>query len=109
MNPRQIDYIVNGIILFIATITNYRFGLIAFSRMFPKPEIQVENSSKLTPINYLTVMTLILDVIPLAAGGLLVYKEYVGTNLFMLGIDLVLILILLVCVTIVMVAVPKPD
>ena len=35
--PRQIDYIVNGAILSIATITNYRFGVVAYSKMFPKP------------------------------------------------------------------------
>ena len=35
--PRQIDYIVNGVILFIATITNYRFGVVAYSKMFAKP------------------------------------------------------------------------
>ncbi len=35
--PRQIDYIVNGVILFIATVTNYRFGVVAYSKMFPKP------------------------------------------------------------------------
>lgn len=35
--PRQIDYIVNGAILTIATLTNYRFGVLAYSKMFPKP------------------------------------------------------------------------
>jgi len=37
MVPRQIDYIVNGVILFIATMTNYRFGVVAYSKMFAKP------------------------------------------------------------------------
>jgi hypothetical protein len=40
-NPRQIDYIVNIGILILATITNYRFALVAFSKMFPKPVIYV--------------------------------------------------------------------
>jgi len=37
VKPRQIDYITHIGTLFIGTVTNYRFGLIAFSRMFPKP------------------------------------------------------------------------
>ena len=39
--PRQIDYIVNGVILVIAGLTNYRFGVVAYSKMFPKPEIRI--------------------------------------------------------------------
>lgn len=36
-NPHQIDYIVTTVILIISTITNYRFGLMTYSRVFPKP------------------------------------------------------------------------
>lgn len=73
-NPRQIDYIVNIAVLIVCTLTNYRFGLIAFSKMFPKPQIQIDNSSRLTPINYLAVFSVIFDILPLAAAGLMIYK-----------------------------------
>lgn len=36
-NPKQIDYITNGLVLVFATATNYRFGFMAYSKMFPKP------------------------------------------------------------------------
>lgn len=48
-------------------------------------------------------------MIPLTAAVFLIYKESVGTNLFMLGIDLVVILAINVAVSIWMVAVPKPE
>jgi TctA family transporter len=37
--PRQIDYITIGLILVIGMVTNYRFCLIFFGKMFPKPRI----------------------------------------------------------------------
>jgi hypothetical protein len=40
-NPRQIDVIANIVVLVFGTVTNYRFALIAFSKMFPKPYIYV--------------------------------------------------------------------
>lgn len=40
-NPRQIDVIANVLVLVFGTVTNYRFALIAFSKMFPKPYIYV--------------------------------------------------------------------
>lgn len=72
--PKQIDLITNGIVLALATVTNYRLILLSFSRMFPKPWIPVDNSSKLTPVNYLCIVSLILDVLPLTASIMLIYK-----------------------------------
>lgn len=72
--PRQIDYIVNGVILTISALTNYRFGVVAYSKMFPKPEIRIENPSRLTPVNYLLITSIILDALPLVASVILVYK-----------------------------------
>ena len=40
-NPRQIDVIANVVVLVFGTVTNYRFALIAFSKMFPKPYVYV--------------------------------------------------------------------
>lgn len=37
--PRQIDYITIGVVFAIGMLTNYRFCLIYFSKMFPKPRI----------------------------------------------------------------------
>jgi hypothetical protein len=72
--PRQIDYIVNYFVFFFCFITNYRFGLIAYSKMFPKPYIPIDVSSRLTPISYLLVTSLLIDIIPLTGSGIIVYK-----------------------------------
>ena len=40
-NPRQIDVIANVVVLVFGTLTNYRFAVMAFSKMFPKPAIYV--------------------------------------------------------------------
>jgi len=40
-NPRQIDVIANVVVIVFGTLTNYRFAVIAFSKMFPKPSIYV--------------------------------------------------------------------
>lgn len=73
-NPRQIDTISNIVALVIGTITNYRFALIAFAKMFPKPAIHIPNPSKLTPVHYLCIVSIILDILPLAACSLAIYN-----------------------------------
>lgn len=40
-NPKQIDVITNAVTLAIAVLTNYRFAIVAFSKMFPKPRIHI--------------------------------------------------------------------
>lgn len=74
VNPRQIDYITNYILLFFCFVSNYRLGLMAYSKMFPKPFIPINNSSRLTPLNYLCISSLILDIIPLSAAIYLILK-----------------------------------
>lgn len=74
VNPRQIDYITNYLLLFFACVSNFRLGLLPFSKMFPKPYIPVMNSSKLTPLNYLCIGSLVLDIIPLSAAIYLIYR-----------------------------------
>ena len=41
VNPKQIDVISNVVVLVLATLTNFRFGLIAFARILPKPYIHI--------------------------------------------------------------------
>lgn len=72
--PKQIDVIALTVTLVIAMLTNFRFFLLAFSRLFPKPHIHVSDSSKLTPIHYLCILALILDILPLVAVCLGIYK-----------------------------------
>lgn len=108
-NPRQIDTISNIVALVIGTITNYRFALIAFAKMFPKPAIHIPNPSKLTPVHYLCIVSIILDILPLAACSLAIYNEQAKTNLYMLGVDLLLIIIFNVIVTIWFVGCKKDD
>ena len=40
-NPKQIDVISNVVVLVLATLTSFRFGLLAFARILPKPHIHV--------------------------------------------------------------------
>ena len=108
-NPRQIDFISNVVVIVIAALTNYRFALIAFAKMFPKPFIHIANPSKLTPVHYLAIASLLLDLIPIAACGIAIYNETARSNVFMLSIDLLIIIAFNVIVTIWFVACSKPD
>lgn len=72
--PRQIDVIANVAVMVAGTLTNYRLGLIAFSKMFPKPYIYVSQPSKLTPIHYLCIASIIMDILAVAGCGLLLYN-----------------------------------
>lgn len=70
-DPRQVDYITIGIAFVVGMLTNYRFTLICFSKMFPKPLIHVEYASRLTPIHYLCIASVLLSSFALAAAGLM--------------------------------------
>jgi hypothetical protein len=48
--------------------------LVSYSKLFPKPNIMVENQSKLTPIHYMCIASVMFTVLPLAAAGILVYN-----------------------------------
>ena len=39
LNPKQTDIISHGFILVIGTLTNYRFALLVYSKMFSKPSV----------------------------------------------------------------------
>lgn len=80
----------------------------AYSKMFPKPNIVVENQSKLTPIHYMCIASIFTSILPVVAAGLLIYNEYALTDLFMLGIDLLIIVLFSLMFTIWMVSVDKP-
>lgn len=41
--PRQVDKISNYAVLALSLVTNYRFYLLAFSRLFKKPSIEVKD------------------------------------------------------------------
>ena len=73
-NPRQIDFISNIVVLVIGSLTNYRLALMAFSKMFPKPYIHINNASKLTPVHYLAVASIILDVLPLVGCAMAIHN-----------------------------------
>lgn len=74
IGDRQIDKISNYLVLTVGALTNYRFSLVAYSKMFPKPNILVENQSKLTPIHYMCISSLFVAILPLSAAGMLVYN-----------------------------------
>jgi hypothetical protein len=108
-NPREIDIISNVVVLVIATVTNFRFGLIAFAKMFPKPSIYIENQSKLTPVHYLCFVGMLFDILPIVACVMGVSNQNPLSNAYMLSIDILIIIILNLVLTIWMLAVKKPD
>lgn len=71
---RQIDKISNYIVVAVGILSNYRFSLMAYSKLFPKPNILVENQSKLTPIHYMCIASIGTSIIPLSAAGILIYN-----------------------------------
>jgi hypothetical protein len=108
-NPRQIDIISNVVVLVIACATNFRFGLIAFARMFPKPSIFVQDGSKLTPVHYLCLVSLCLDLLSVVACGLGLINSQKLSNTFMLSLDLIIVIAVNMALTIWFVAAKKPD
>lgn len=106
---RQIDRISNYAVVVVGMLTNYRFTLLAYSKLFPKPNILVENQSKLTPIHYMCIASILTSFLPLTAACILIYNEYPLTDLFMLGIDLLIIVLLSLIFTIWMVSIDKPE
>ena len=108
-NARQIDTISNVVVLVIAIATNFRFGLVAFARMFPKPNIFIPDPSKLTPVHYLCLGSLVIDLLSVVACGLgLIYSQKLS-NSFMLSLDLIIVIAVNIAMTIWFVAVKKPD
>lgn len=71
-NPKQIDVITNTVILIIALITNYRFAIVAFSKMFPKPRIHIEMAKHLTPVHYICFVTVIISIFPIVGCAILI-------------------------------------
>jgi hypothetical protein len=93
----------------IGTVTNFRFCLVAFARMFPKPNIFVKDASKLTPIHYLCLTSICLDLMSVVACGLGLLKSQKLTNTFMLSLDLIIVIAINMAITIWFVAAKKPD
>lgn len=71
---RQIDKISNYLVVVVGTLLNFRFSLLAYSKMFPKPNILVENQSKLTPVHYMCIASIFTTLFPLIAAGILIYN-----------------------------------
>ena len=109
IEERQVDYISNYVVLVVGVLANFRFCLISFSKMFPKPAINAQNSSELTPVHYVCGISIFNTILIAGAVGTLIYNEDPLTNIFMLSIDLLIIIILNVIFTIWMMAKSKPD
>jgi hypothetical protein len=107
--PKQSDLITHGVVMAIATLTSFRFGLLAYSKLCAKPAVRIENSSRLTPVHYLCIVCVIFDLLPIIACGLVLYTQQKWTPLFMLCLDLLMIIIVNIIITICFVASQKPD
>ena len=97
------------VVLILATLTSYRFGLLAYSKLFPKPRIPIDNHTRLTPVHYLCIFSMLLEAIPIWASCLLISKEYPLTNPFMMGIDIMVVTVLNIIFSIWFVSVTKPQ
>lgn len=64
---QQIDKITHAATLIFGFITNYRFAMVAFSRMFPRPRVPVDMAKHLTPVHYLCFASLICSIFPVVA------------------------------------------
>jgi len=109
INPKQIDIISNIAVIVVATLTNYRFALIAYAKMFPKPNVKIKIASKLTPVHYLCVASIIADIFPVTACGLGLYNVKQFSTLYMLCLDLMIIIAINIAITIWFVSSKKPD
>lgn len=54
------------------------------------------------------IASIFTSILPVVAAGMLIYNEYALTDLFMLGIDLLIIVIISLMFTIWLVSVDKP-
>lgn len=99
-SPKQIDIISHSAVIVVATLTNYRFALIAYAKMFPKPNVKIRLASQLTPIHYLCVGSILTDIFPVTACGLGLYNLKPLSTLYMLCLDLMIIIGMNVIITI---------
>lgn len=99
VNPKQIDIISHIAVLVVAMLTNYRFAIIAFAKLFPKPNIQIEMAKHLTPVHYLCMGSVILSIFPIIAAGVGLSKSQKLSSLFMLSMDLMIIIIFNILIT----------
>jgi hypothetical protein len=99
VNPKQIDVIANIAILIVAIITNYRFAIIAFAKMFPKPNIHIEMAKNLTPVHYLCLGSVVMSIFPIIAAGIGLSKQQKLSNIFMLSLDLMIVVIFNILIT----------
>lgn len=107
--PRQVDRISNYAVLAVSLLTNHRFYLLAFSRLFKKPYIEVKDPDKLRNLHIILGVSYILDAVALAAGFMLALKTTKLSILNMLGIDLILLICLLWVIFVWVLVRPKPE
>ncbi len=109
INPKQIDVITNTVTLIIAVLTNYRFAIVAFSKMFPKPRIHIEMAKHLTPVHYICFASFILSIFPIVGCAMLISKQQKLTTLYMLALDLLIIIVFNAVITVWFISSKKED
>ena len=107
--PKQTDHISHTVILVLACLTNYRFGLLVYSRLCDKPRVNINTPSQLTPVHYLCICTTFFDILTFVACGVGIYQAPNLTPIFMLSLDLLIIIIINILVTVCFVVSSKPD
>lgn len=77
--------------------------------MFPKPNIYVETSSRLTPIHYLCLVSILGDIFAIVGCGVAVYNQQKLAMNYMLALDLLLIILINLLITLWFISSKKSD
>lgn len=110
---RQIHRVTNYITLIVATLSSFRFGFLAYARIFPSPYLEIKSPEKLKFIHILSAVFYFgLDLLLIIAGIILAYNSPTIpsiTTTYLLGIDLILLTVCFMVIFIYVLCVPKND
>lgn len=106
---QQIDKITHTATLLFGFITNYRFAMVAFSRMFPRPRVPVDMAKYLTPVHYLCFASLICSIFPVVACIVNLGQQTRLSTSYMLSIDLLIVIIFNDLITVWFISAKKDD
>lgn len=106
---QQIDKITHSATLIVGLITNYRFAMVAYSRMFPRPRVPVDMAKHLTPVHYLCFASLICSIFAIVACAVNLGQETRWSTSYMLSLDLLLVIVFNDLVTIWFISAKKDD
>lgn len=106
---QQIDKITLTVTMVFGLITNYRFSMVAFSRMFPRPRVPIDMPKYLTPVHYLCFASMICSIFPIVACIINLGQQTRWSTSYMLSLDLLIVVVFNDLVTIWFISAKKDD